>query len=59
LANPSANTINSTDPVARFIRADGPVPSASRRMSLRGIEGGSESELELARQFSEIMVLDI
>jgi hypothetical protein len=59
LANPSANTINSTDPIARFIRADGPVPSASRRMSLRGIRGGSESELELARQFSEIMVLDI
>jgi len=59
LAKPSANTINSTDPIARFIRADGPVPSASRRMSLRGIKGGSESELELARQFSEIMVLDI
>jgi hypothetical protein len=32
LAKPSANTINSTDPIARFIRADGPVPSASRRM---------------------------
>jgi len=59
LANPSANTISSKDPIARFIRADGPVPSASRRMSLRGIQGGSESELELARQFSEIMVLDI
>ncbi len=50
LANPSANTINSADPIARFIRADGPVPSASRRMSLRGIKGGSESELELARR---------
>src|SRR5262245_52187405 len=59
LANPSANTINSADPIARFIRADGPVPSASSRMSLRGIKGGSESELELARQFSQIMVLDI
>jgi hypothetical protein len=59
LANPSANTINSSDPIARFIRADGPVPSASRRMSLRGIKGGTESELELARQFSQIMVLDI
>ena len=59
LANPSANTINSADPIARFIRADGPVPSASRRMSLRGINGGSECELELARQFSQIMVLDI
>ena len=59
LANPSANTINSADPIARFIRADGPAPSASRRMSLRGIKGGNESELELARQFSQIMVLDI
>ncbi len=59
LANPSANTINSADPIARFIRADGPVPSASRRMSLRGIKGGSESELELAREFSQIMALDI
>src|SRR5262249_41107656 len=37
LANPSANTINSSDPIARFIRADGPMPSASRSMSLRGI----------------------
>ena len=60
LANSSANTINSADPIARFIRADGPMPSGSRRMSLRGVkEGGSESELELARQFSRIMVLDI
>jgi hypothetical protein len=59
LANSSANTINSADPIARFIRADGPVPSASNRMSLRGLKGGSESELELARQFSQIMVLDI
>lgn len=59
LANSSANTINSADPIARFIRADGSVPAASRRMSLRGLKGGSESELELARQFSQIMVLDI
>src|SRR5262245_54699044 len=59
LANASANTINSANPIARFIRADGPLPSASRRMSLRGIKGGSESELELARQFSQVMVLDI
>jgi hypothetical protein len=59
LANSSANTINSADPIARFIRADGPMPSGSRRMSVRGVKGGSESELELARQFSQIMVLDI
>jgi hypothetical protein len=36
-----------------------PVPSASRRMSLRGIKDGTGSELELARHFSQIMALDI
>ncbi|NJL24927.1 MAG: hypothetical protein HC902_06970 [Calothrix sp. SM1_5_4] len=64
LANPSANTINSSHPIARFIRADGPMPSGSKRIGLAGVkkksgEIPSETELELARQFSKIMVLDM
>ena len=64
LANDGGNTINRNHAIARFIRADGPVPSSSNRMKLDGIkaEDGSiptETELELARQFSDIMVLDI
>ena len=64
LATASANTINRNHPIARFIRADGPVPSSSSKIKLDGIkaEDGSiptETELELARQFSDIMVLDI
>lgn len=64
LANASANTINSNHLIARFIRADGPKPSANKLMTLDGVKAkdGSqprESELELARQFSQIMVLDM
>jgi hypothetical protein len=64
LANDDANTINRKHPIARFIRADGPVPSSSSKMKLDGIKGDdgsipTETELELARQFSDIMVLDI
>ena len=64
LANDRDNTINRNHAIARFIRADGPVPSSSNRMKLDGIkaEDGSiptETELELTRQFSDIMVLDI
>ena len=64
LANDRGNTINRNHPIARFIRADGPGPSSSSRIKLDGIkaEDGSipsETELELARQFSDIMVLDI
>jgi hypothetical protein len=64
LANDRGNTINRNHPIARFIRADGPMPSSSSKMKLDGIkaEDGSiptETELELARQFSDIMVLDI
>lgn len=63
LANPESNTINSSHPIAKFIRAGGPQPSAGRRMGLgvRAPNGATptETELELARQFSQIMVLDI
>lgn len=62
LANASANTINSSHPIAKFIRATSPMPS-THQMSLDGVKVDgrvpTESELELARQFSMIMVLDI
>jgi len=64
IANPAANTINRAHAIARFIRADGPVPSPGRRISLDGVikpqeRPPTESELELSRQFSKIMVLDM
>lgn len=64
VANPEANTINSDHPIAKFIKANGPVPSATKTMSLKGVktkEGKipTETELELARSFSKIMVLDM
>ncbi|MBX2996711.1 MAG: hypothetical protein KF681_17975 [Bdellovibrionaceae bacterium] len=63
VANPDANTINRAHPIAQFIRADGPRPT-TREMSLKGVKAknGStptQSELELSRQFSQIMVLDL
>lgn len=63
LANDAANTINSSHPIAQFIRANGPMPS-TRQMSLAGVKNKEgrvpyEGEVELARQFSQIMVLDI
>lgn len=62
LAKPEANTINSAHPIAKFIKANGPVPSPGRMMTLQlaGVSNvPAESELELARQFSKIMVLDM
>lgn len=63
LANAEANTINPSHLIAQFIRATGPMPS-TRQMSLAGVKNKEgrvpyETELELARQFSQIMVLDI
>jgi hypothetical protein len=63
LAAAESNTINSSHPIAQFIRASAPMPS-TRMMSLAGIKSRDgripyASELELARQFSKIMVLDI
>jgi chorismate mutase len=63
LAAAESNTINSSHPIAQFIRATGPMPS-TRQMSLAGVKNKEgrvpyESEVELARQFSQIMVLDI
>jgi hypothetical protein len=64
LANSSANTINSAHPIAKFIKANGPVPSPGRMMTLDGVKlpnqpAPQENELELAKQFSQIMVLDM
>lgn len=63
LANEDANTINGAHPIAQWIRAEGPRPSL-REMSLKGVKSKNgtiptQSELELARQFSQIMVLDL
>lgn len=63
LADDGSNTINRSHPIAQWIRAEGPMPS-TRQMSLKGVKNNEgrvpvESEIELARQFSEIMVLDI
>ncbi len=64
IADTSANTISSSNPIARFISAGGPVPSKTKKMSLAGVktktgEIPTETEFELARQFSQIMVLDM
>lgn len=64
LANPAANTINASHPIAQFIRATGPMPSSAKSMILKGIKAKDGSvptsnELQLAKQFSRIMVLDI
>ncbi|MGZ3723682.1 MAG: hypothetical protein ACXVA9_12155, partial [Bdellovibrionales bacterium] len=64
VANAGANTINSNHPIAQFIQARGPMPSATRTMSLKGVHTKDgkipvATELELAREFSQIMVLDI
>ncbi len=64
LKHPGAETINPSHPVARFIRADGPKPSNNfmKLAEVKARGGGQaphETELELARQFSKIMVLDM
>lgn len=61
--NTDANTINSRHPIAIFMRADGAMPSGSKRISFKNVRkpGGpvaSETELELARQLSKILILD-
>lgn len=69
----SANTLNSAHPLVGFIKASGAMPSAEKKMSLKGVvmkekdEKGKEkvigtpesTELKLARQLSQLMVLDI
>lgn len=64
VADTDHNTINSSHPIAQFITAEGPVPSATRQMTLNGVKtkkgvSPHSSELKLAREFSEIMVLDL
>ncbi len=62
-------TLNTDHIIARFINATGPMPSATKQMSL-GVQfedpndetkmiEPTETELNLARQFSQIMVLDV
>ena len=60
----SGNTLVSSHPLARFIQADDVMPSAQRTMSLKGVRPKTgpapvATELELARQFSKLMVLDV
>jgi hypothetical protein len=66
LSDSITNTINPLSPIADWIRAEGPMPSANHFITLKGVrvkEKGAklptESELELAREFSKILVLDI
>lgn len=64
VANAAANTINSSHPMAQFIRADGPLPSAEKQVAIKGVKvkGGKiplNSELNLARELSRVMVLDL
>jgi hypothetical protein len=58
--------LNSNHIIAKFIKANGPMPSADKKMNLNlswVVDGKKitpeETELELAKQFSKIMVLDI
>ncbi|MBX3017349.1 MAG: hypothetical protein KF767_05630 [Bdellovibrionaceae bacterium] len=64
LVDAARNTINSAHPVAQFIRADGARPSPTAMMSFAGVKTRDgktpvNTELLLAREFSQIMVLDI
>lgn len=64
VVNAASNIINRQHPIATFIRADGPMPSAQKEISLTGKKTRSgirptNTELALAREFSQIMVLDI
>jgi hypothetical protein len=64
IANPDANTINRNHPIAQFIQVTGPMPSKEKTMTLKGIKDKnkntpSNTELQLAREFSQIMVMDI
>jgi hypothetical protein len=64
VADSHSNKINSSHVIAQFIRADGAKPSSTKSMSLQGVktkEGlvPTATELELARSFSKIMVLDM
>lgn len=59
--------LNPNHPIAKFIKSSNPMPSPEKKMDLGIVfEKGKnksykaqETELELARQFSKIMVLDI
>lgn len=60
----SGGTLNARHPLAGFIRAEGPQPSPTRRITFKDVPqtGGkvpSETELELARQLSKTLVLDV
>jgi hypothetical protein len=64
LVSASQNTINRTHPLAQMVQANGPKPSATQLMSLKGVRAKdgripTETQLELSRQLSQIMVLDI
>lgn len=70
IANAKPNgTLNTKHTIAQFISAAGPMPSADKKIDL-GVKFkdpkdktkkilGTDTELNLARQFSKIMVLDI
>lgn len=58
--------LNPNHAIAKFIKANGPMPSAEKKMDLgvtfkvdKKTIKPTETELELSRQFSRIMVLDI
>jgi len=59
--------LNPNHAIAKFIKASGPMPSADKKMDLgvsfevaaKKMVKATETELELSRQFSKIMVLDI
>jgi hypothetical protein len=64
LADTDNNTINRSHPIASFINVRGPMPSNSRAMTFHAVKtkdgkSPSASELDLAREFSMIMVLDL
>lgn len=64
VADSESNTINSSHKIAQFIRADGPMPSKDKEITLKGLKTTDgkipkSNELALAREFSKIMVVDI
>ena len=65
LGDSVTNTIDPTNPIADWIRAEGPMPSGSHLITLKGVKAKKgekqpmASELELSREFSQILVLDV
>ena len=65
LSDSVTNTIDPLNPIADWIRAEGPMPSSDSLITLKGVKvkkGVKQpvaSELELSREFSEVLVLDI